>query len=88
MLFTLQNYCPRRDCHVDKTATRLPIFPPQANPPQPAAQQHLEALHHTDVEVGASPSDVKKQLRNMTDKGYIARNAADGSWNVFAVTAL
>lgn len=57
----------------------------------------LLAAMHADPDItieqlaekaGIALSAVKKQLRNMASKGYIARNAADGSWNVFAATAL
>lgn len=62
----------------------------------PSSPVLLAAMHadpditigHLAEKAGIAPSAVKKQLRNMTVKGYIARNATDGSWNVFAVTAL
>ncbi len=41
----------------------------------------IEAL---SKEAGIATSAVKKQLRQMSDKGYIERRSEDGSWYVFA----
>ena len=39
-------------------------------------------------EVGIVPRAVSKQLRQMTDKGYIQRSESDRSWHVFATRSV
>ena len=39
-------------------------------------------------EAGIVPAAVKKQLQQMTKKGYIQRQDKDGSWYVFATSSI
>jgi len=39
-------------------------------------------------EAGIVPAAVKKQLKQMTDKGYIQRRNKDDSWHVLATSSL
>ncbi len=41
-------------------------------------------LEGLSEKAGIATSAVKKQLRKMTDKGYIQRSEIDGSWRIFA----
>lgn len=45
-------------------------------------------INEIAVQVGIVPRAVKKQLKQMTDKGYIQRSESDGSWRVFASTSI
>lgn len=40
------------------------------------------------AKVGIVPRAVKKQLKQMTDKGYIQRRESDGSWYIFTTPSV